>query len=359
MTFRRSSRQISFAAAILAVSGLLVCNAQTDSKERKRPIEFSRPKSDQGTTNLQQLMGKPDGLKQLEEESYRPLQPFAPQSSLDGVVALPNRPPATPMIQNKRVKEMLERRKNWVFLNPEDLLGAPTVQEILKTPAFGPDGKEQKERPALERYYERLTTKRSAADSPISSKSDELFGPPSQSNQRDGLAVQEDSNLPSGVRERAEALKKLLDSGGVGSPFSQGAAHGSLADTFGLANNILSKEQMQDHKKFLNDYRSVLDRTWHPAAIPVPGGPSAIFPDPAAPAGQPATGLPSAASPAMSHEIAAQADVRNPTLGPPELPDVKAQALGQTRPTPTLPTVEPTRVAPPSPSFDAPRRAFR
>ena len=113
---------------------------------------------------------------------------------------------------------------------------------------------------------------------------------------------------------------------------------------------------MQDHKKFLDDYRSVLDRTWHPAAIPVPGGPSAIFPDPAAPAGEPATGLPSAA---LSHEIAAQADVRNPTLGPPELPNVNAQALGQTRPTPSLPTVEPTRMAPLAPSFDAPRRAFR
>jgi hypothetical protein len=358
MTFRRSSRQICLAAAILAVSGLLVCNAQTGGKERTRPIEFSRPRSDQGTTNLQQLLGKPDSLQQLEDESYRPLQPFAPQSSLDGVVAPRIRPPATAAIQNKRVKELLERRKNWVFSSPEDLLMAPTVEEILKKPALGPDGKEQKELPAFERYFERLISRRSAGNSLVPYKNDQLFGPPSQSSPREELAVREDSNLPSGVKERAEALKKLLDGGGGDRPFGQGATHGTLADTFGLANNVLSKEQMQDHKKFLDDYRSVLDRTWHPPAVPVPGNPAAMFADTAAPAVQPAPGLPSVASPALSHGTEPQADVRGTILGPPELPDVKAQALGQPRPTPTLPTVETKRVTPITPSFDAPRRAF-
>ena len=122
------SRQICLGATILVLSGLLVCNAQPGGKQRGRPIEFSVPRSDEVTTNLHQLMSKPDGLKQLEEDLYKPLQLFAPQSSLDGVVALPTRPPPTPVIQNKRVKEMLERRKNWVFMSPEDLLAAPTVE---------------------------------------------------------------------------------------------------------------------------------------------------------------------------------------------------------------------------------------
>ena len=52
-------------------------------------------------------------------------------------------------------------------------------------------------------------------------------------------------------------------------------------------------------------------------------------------------------------------DVINPLLGPAALPDVNAQALGQTRPTPALPTVEPTRVAPLAPKFTAPKRSFR
>jgi hypothetical protein len=360
MSFRRSTCQICLAAAILAVSGLLVCNAQTGGKERTRPIEFSRPRSDQGTTNLQQLMGKPDSLQQLEDESYRPLQPFAPQSSLDGVVAPRTRPPATPAIQNKRVKELLERRKNWVFSSPEDLLMSPTVEDILKKPVLGLDGKEQKELPAYERYFERLTSKRSAPEvnSLVPYKSDELFGSPSRANPREELAVQEDANLPSGVKERAEALKKLLDAGGGDRLFGQGAAHGTIADTFGLANNTPSKEQMQDHKKFLDDYRSVLDRTWHPPTIPLPGDAPAFLADTAAPAMRPSPGLPSVARPALSHETEAQPDVRNIVLGPPELPNVSAQALGQTRPMPVLPAVETKRVTPITPSFNAPKRAF-
>ena len=85
--------QICSAVAAVAVSGLLVCSAQTGGKQRGRPIEFSVPRSDEVTTNLHQLTSKKDGLRQLEEDLYKPLQTFAPKSSLDGVVA-PPRPPA-------------------------------------------------------------------------------------------------------------------------------------------------------------------------------------------------------------------------------------------------------------------------
>ena len=88
MSFRLSSLQVCLgAAAAVALSGLLVCSAQAGGKERGRPIEFSAPKSDEVTTNLNQLTSKKDGLKQLEEDLYRPLQSFSPKSSLDGVVA--------------------------------------------------------------------------------------------------------------------------------------------------------------------------------------------------------------------------------------------------------------------------------
>jgi hypothetical protein len=359
MTFRSSSRQICLGAAALALSGLLVCNAQPGGRQRRRNIEFSAPRSDEVTTNLNQLTSKPDGLKQFEEGHFTPLESLDPQSSLDGVVALPNRPLATSAIQSKRAKELLERRKNWVFMSPEDLLAAPTVEEILKTPAFRPDGQEQKELPAFDRFYHHMNTKRSGADNPVSSNNGDLFGPTSKSNRRDGIAAQEDSNLPSSLKESAEALKKLFGPGGGDSPFLQGATHGNLVDTFGLGDNTLSKEQMQEQKKFRDDYRSVLDPTWHPPAIPVPGGPLAIFADTAASAGMPTAGLPSVSSPALNHGFNSQADILNPFLGPPGLPDMNAQALGQTRPALALPTIESPRVAPVVPAFEAPRRSFR
>ena len=359
MTFRRSSSQICLGAATLALGGLLVCNAQQGGRAPGRRIEFSAPRSGQVTTNLQQLMSKPDGLKQLEDDSYKALQPLAPQSSLDGVVALPTRPAANPAIQSKRVKEMLERRKNWVFMLPEDLVGAPTVEGILKGPALGPDGREQKELPALKGYIERQAAKRSAADNPAQSKNDELFGSRSQSNPREEVAGQDDSDLPSSVRESAEALKKLLGPGGSENPFVQEATHGSLSDTFGLGNNTLSKEQIQYNKKYMDEYRSVLDAAWQPPAVAVPGSPLDILAGTTAPTGKPAIGLPSAPSSALSHGFEGQANVLNPMLGPRGLSDVNAQALGQTKSALALPKIESTRVMTVAPSFDAPRRSFR
>src|ERR1039457_4562947 len=108
MSFRLLSLQICLGVVLLAAGGLLVCSAEAGEKERGRPIEFSVPKSDEVTTNLHELTSKKDGLKQLEEDLYKPLQMFAPKSSLDGGVAPPVRPPAGSVIQSKRAKELLE-----------------------------------------------------------------------------------------------------------------------------------------------------------------------------------------------------------------------------------------------------------
>ena len=287
------------------------------------------------------------------------MQSFAPPSSLDGVAVRPTRPPATPAIQSKRVKELLDRQKNWVFMSPEDLVGTPTVEDILKTPARGTDGQEEQDRPAFERYYERLAIEQSAVGNPAQSKQDGLFGPPSGSKSREELPLQEDSNLPSGLRQSAEALQRLFEPGGTDNPMVQGAMRGSLSNTFGLGNNILSKEQMQGHKKLMEDYQSVLDSTWHPPAVAVPGSSLAIFGDMTAPVSKPAAVQPSPPSPALHHGLQALADVLDPMLGLPGQADVDAQALGQAKLTPAFPKVESTRAIPVAPSFDAPRRSFR
>ena len=95
-------------------------------------------------------------------------------------------------------------------MSPEDLLAGPTVEEILKTPQFGPDGQEKEELPALERYYQRLATKRPGSDKPLQSKNEDLFGTPGKSNSRDERAPHEDSDLPSGVKESAQALTRAV-----------------------------------------------------------------------------------------------------------------------------------------------------
>jgi hypothetical protein len=354
------SRRICLGAAALFLGGLLVCSVQAAGRPRGRAInEFLVPRSDEVTTNLNQLTSKKDGLKQLEEDLYSPLQSFAPKSSLDGVVARPPRPPAGPVIQNKRVKELLDRRKDWVFMTPEDLLAAPTIDEILKTPQFGPDGQERKDLSAIERYYQRLAAKRPGVNQQIQSDNDNLFGPPTESKPGQESGGHNDLNLPSSLRESAEALNRLFAPGSNDSPFAREAKHGNLSDIFGLGDNTLPQRQAQERKKLMDEYHSLVDPSWHPAPVATQGNPLAILADAVSPAGRPAASSPGAGNLAARSALEVQLDVTYPRLGPPELPDVNARALGQTRPTPPLPKVEPTRIPPAAPTFTAPKRSFR
>jgi hypothetical protein len=341
------------------MSGLLVWSAHAGGKGRGRSIEFSVPKSDEVSTNLHQMTTKKDGLKQLEEDLYQPLQSLGPRSSLEGVAAPLPRVPAGPMIQSKRVKELLERKKNWVFMSPEDMLSTPTIESILKAPKIGPDGQEKRELPALERYYQRLSIKRGGMTDPMQSRSGDAFGTPGRSKPGKERTPSEDWDLPTGVRENAQQLGKLFEPGGSDSPFAENPAHGSLSDTFGLANNTPSKLQVQEHRRSMDEYRTVVDSSWRPAAVASPGNPLPLFGrDVASPTRKSAAGLPNPVNSAPRTALDIQRDIADPRLGPRALPDVNALALGQTRPTAVSPNIEPRRAVPVAPTFAAPKRSF-
>jgi hypothetical protein len=332
------------------------CSAQTGGRPRGRPIEYSDPRSDEVTTNLHQLTIKKDGVKELEEDLYQPLRSFTPQSSLDGVAA--PLPPSTapPAIQSKRAKELLERRKNWIFMRPEDLIAEPTLEETLKTPEYGKDGRELKPVPTLERYYERIATKRPAANRPDQLKDDDLFGPLRKSSPSDETAARGESDLPSGLKESAQALKSLfgLDAGGDLS--ARGGTRSGSSDPFGLGVNTLTKEQVLEHNKLMDEYHSAMDPSWHRPAAANPFNQPFGLPEVGQPMKSPAAGLAISPSPAPHTGLDMQMDVLNPMLGPVGLPDVNARALGQTRPALPLPSAEAPKVV--TPTFAAPRRSF-
>jgi hypothetical protein len=359
MIFGRFSLLICLVAASLATGGRLVCDAQPTSPGRGKRIEFSAPKRDGTGTNWNQLMKRPEGLKQLEEEVYRSGRPMSPESSLDGEIALPNRPSANSAIQNKRLKELMDRRKNWVFMTPEDFFGTPSAEGNLKSPSFRPDGKDAKDGPLLERYYDRVTRGRSEANNPAQARDEESYAAPSRSNPRDETSGQDDSDLPSNIKERAESLKKMLGTTGNDNPFVPEATHGTLSDIFGLGEKTLTKDQIQDHKKYLDEYHSVLDPAWHPPAVAGLGNPLDNLGSLVAPVARPTPALPSVSSPVLNRGFDSPASVLNPVLGPPGLADVNAQAFGHSMPAAALPVTQPTRATPVIPSFEAPRRAFR
>jgi len=333
------------------------CSAQAAGRERGKPIDFSQPKSDEISTNLYQLRSKKDSLKQLEEDLNVPLQSFTPKSSLEGVAAPMPRSPTPSVIQSKRAKELLERRKNWVFMNPEDLIGEPTIDQILKSPEYDENGQQKGNLPAIELYYQRLMTKRASRNTPGQTQTDELFSLPGKSSSADATS-RDDSSLPAGIQESADALRSLFQSDDSSSPFSKSAVFGGTSDRSGFSGNATSKEQTLEHKKLMDEYHTLLDPNWHPPVVDSPGVASLGGGDAARAAKQAASVFPTSPTPTSRRSLEAQMDIRNPLLGPQGLPDVNAQALGQTRPAPVILSTRETKAATATPAYVPPKRAF-
>ena len=372
MSFRLATFRMCCGVAALALSALLACEAQAGGKERGRSIEFSAPRSDDVTTNLNQLSSKKDGLKQLEEDLYKPLELFAPKSSLEGVVAPMRRSPVRPAISSKRAKELLERERDWIFMTPEDLMGEPTVDGVLQRSGFSPDSPDKTDLSPVERYYLRTATKRSATKKPDQARKDTLLGPldgvkpADQTDQTDRANQADDSDLPSGIKENAEELlQSLFQSDSSKSPFLKSSPTSDVLGAFGADDSRPSPEQIEHHKKLMEQYNLILDPSWKPptvadltgppvvseAANPAPTFASSTHPSPTS-----TTDLGSLVKPAPKSVIEQQWDAASPILGPKGLPDLNAQALGQRRPPPVLPQAETPKVV--APTFTAPRRAF-
>ena len=358
MSVTRSTLRFGCGLAALAFTAVLVCTAEAGSRQQGRSIEFSQPKSFEVMTNLQQLATKKDSLKQLEEDLYQPLQTFTPKSSLEGVVAPLPRAPAPSAIQSKRAKELLERRRDWVFMTPEDLLAAPTVEQILKTPEYGPDGYPKKDLPAMERYYQSMVPKRSTRGKLAQPKDDEWFNLAKEPAKPGVAPARDDVNLPDELKASAEALRYSFETGRGDSPFGGGATPGGFSDPFRVASKAPSQEHLLEHKKLMDEYRTIVDPSWRPPVAARPAAPAFNFADPAQAPQRTPTGLPGAASPTLRKGPDALPDPANPVLGPPPMPDVNAQALGQTKSAAAAGKVQPRRVIPPAPDFTAPKRAF-
>src|SRR5262245_55933746 len=92
------------------LAGILVCSAQT--RPRGRPIEFSEPKSAQGVTNLSQL-GDPSKLPPEIDKGMLNQPSLNPVTSFEVMFD----PPKT-WINRKQVQDYINRKKNWVFMEP-------------------------------------------------------------------------------------------------------------------------------------------------------------------------------------------------------------------------------------------------
>ena len=223
MSFRlANSRWVSVLTALVA--GGCFGNAESALAQRGgRPIEFSEPKSTLVVSNRQEFTPAKERPNRLEEDLSRPIQNFN-RGSLDGMISLPPQHRIPTVIQSAKVRELMDKSKNWALMSPKDFTDGPTPESIFGIRELGADGKEKKKDTVLEQYFQRqrssgneagaasktdAATARREKDSSVSSVASTEDRPDDSRAESRG-DPQDDSKLPTGLRRTEEDLRKGL-----------------------------------------------------------------------------------------------------------------------------------------------------
>ena len=152
MGYRLASLKRGLPPVALAWGMAVAAVAQGPLFRPGQPIQFSAPASDSVASNPPSLSPRPPEALKFDDRIQAPDQfDFNRMSPADPfpVVA----PMPTPM-ESARGRDLQERRRNWAFLTPAEILGVMTPEKILgisERDAFG----QLRNPTALERYADR------------------------------------------------------------------------------------------------------------------------------------------------------------------------------------------------------------
>jgi hypothetical protein len=192
--------------SLIAMGLVVAAGALAQSARRGPPIKFSEPSSEAGATNLNLLADpRKNNLKRLEEDLGRSLRLFQPDAGAGSTRMLP-RPPAGPVIQSPKVRELLDKQKNWAFAQPGDAPTALDSKDMLSTSELEGDESQNTDQAIIERYYERQVE----GDSAVTNRtSDSLLG---SEELEDDLTLRPEFDDPAKT-----AVKEELDRAEAGS----------------------------------------------------------------------------------------------------------------------------------------------
>jgi hypothetical protein len=301
------------------------------------------------STNSNPLARK-DGLRALEEELNNSFLSFTPKSSIEGIQAPQYQPPPrVPAAQNRRVQELLERRRNWAAMTPEDMAKLMLTPGSLDETEYGANGLLKQDFPGnrADADLEQLLGRGLA---PGTLKDADLFGAARKAGGR-GDNTRDDS-LPDEVKNRADQLRKLLKQDQTESAAPRFGSGGTLSDFFGLGQQERTPEQVKAHNAYLDEYRKWLDQPALSSSLKAGSAPGS--------AGQPGgSGLGSYGLSSARSGAAAPPSVLPTIPDPTAMRDANATVLNQWNPlyVPPKPELPKVTIQPP-PLDEAPRRKF-
>jgi hypothetical protein len=316
------------------------------------PVGSPAPKTGVARTNS--APPSRNGLLRLEEELSKSFGSFKPQSSsLEGVSApLPPPPRKNSAVQNKRLQDEMDRRKNWMFMNPDELMGAPKSEEFFTLPEYGPDGQEKKPLSAIDRFYQNLEHKNTRKErEQLLRAADPMNSHRPFSTAEDALDTSEDPSLPPGLRETEQALRKKL-LGDNSDSRATSSTRSSLWDLFGTSEKTVSPEALLAHKEYMKQYQQWLDTPPANPFNPVAGAGSSLSPSGST------SGLDAFGSLNRPDTFGQPSSSGNPALFVASPQDVNAKVINQWNPLYSAPKTPAPQTPAPTPIFDVPRRKF-
>ena len=117
-----------------------------------RAIEYSEPRNERGITNGTFVSPGQNSLDRMEADLNGPLKTILKGNSLEGMMMpMPQMVPP-PMLQPVRNREQMERRRDQMYLSPEDLYSVKSIEDAYKAPELTSDGRKVKDLRPMERW---------------------------------------------------------------------------------------------------------------------------------------------------------------------------------------------------------------
>ena len=126
--------------------------AQSAGRRPGQAILFSTTDDDDVSSNMPSLAAKPPGMLDFANAVQSP--PSAKSDAAPETELLPPQTPAISPAQAQQMQRLLDKRKNWALLTPEEIFNLPTPEKILHVPnrdAFG----QPKNETVVGKFYER------------------------------------------------------------------------------------------------------------------------------------------------------------------------------------------------------------
>jgi hypothetical protein len=255
MIVRLLSVRLSVAVAAAGCITLQVGNVCGQNRQHGTKIEFSDAKTSEVATNLSLLGSKKDRLREFEDDFDRSLKKaFSTESSMDGVQAPNYRPPARQRTPSKRAKKLEEERRNWVFMDPNEVSSAPTAEELFHMPEYDKHGVEKTDKTPLEKFYERMDKEAKDGKSDGRSRDEAATDARKLAGSLDDADDSDESGLPGELGNTVHSLRKLLNSDANGKAPNFAPGRSSISDIFGLGDSHSLTDQTMPQKSHFEDF---------------------------------------------------------------------------------------------------------